>query len=1802
MTGLTTRSTPKETIMVSVCLRDAQNLDCSPGDLENPALAAELQLLRLNVLDRDSGKSMFGEVAVPVSTLQPLVATPEGLQVWVAPPSNVDPILHENDADGAFFAAADRARTEKQLPRFFLVVVQSSGLAPLPLPQTRRALQCAHGVGGRGDGLEDDGGKADGEGQQRSAGAGAADASAVQSRAAGSGRFGVGVMYYNEPMSVPASSAGDASIVPNVTSSSEEDEDEDEENKIDAAVSGETGFAGVQTLAVPRLGGVGVGVTGKTCGVSSSSQQCSSVDASIGRSQATVEVEGQAPPGHSELALMFFSDPPAAAEGDEKAGASSSEHRHASVAQLPLEALQITLGEADVAEDPVAASAGVRFSAAERGQYLPQMTQDTAYNMEPEERFNTTMRSNRSAVSGRGGPVSGRKFVKEPSMRAEDGVNANDVDVQQLEFDSHSPGEKLKWLATVTTPRDLAMSPTDPSGQVRWRASVEIRRRGSDASPQEMVDAHMGDFARDADARFKQRFDNIDEEESILGYGALPSQDRGSTGRGRSTTSSYWDRYGGQDSHYYGVELEDRRSAFIEQLAKDAVFRPSAREQQSAAYWGDNYPTYGEAVAELGDGEVRFGRGASQTADRRSNGMEKQIKFSTVIGGKLNHAEGLDGGSAKDGAPGEEQKRVLTRSRSPSLNRMRWSTISSVDDIPWRRGNATRPRKKSSMGMGLEAEKLFARPPSATSDSAAPAESSMDHVDVLLASERSFRKPSLRPSSRSSGASSSATSKLRYFLPEEQMLARERGFQQLLEASVQDLIAQGVSPESAERIAGKLRKEYEDFGRRATSALVRQEEYLMKQLNDKDTLLADCLQGAEAVLAEQLEKATLHVDDGDGGALMDDDQQRDVERELPAEASAHRKSEFEAAAIQQLKKYLGTGTASGAVNIAPEAGATSTRGPNLVHDTLIQLLLRGLVHAGNVVPKRARGDAFRKAIIRMVMTTRRFLALRVAYSAWASALPQSSARERLASEAFADVSLKTVPVSPSQKMHQVAFVAGQGEVEEMVPDEAARLTRGVFRASDGRRTSVEEGGESDRPPSEVVSSTSGRRVKKHKRSRAMRPSEGRRGTTLPDADAGTQEYRPPSEAENESRSEQAAAGSASAERDEFAKRLDAVRSGRVQGRSRVDVHLPQDERNETAASQRDEQQRPDSASSKKSREDLERATSAVIGYYAAGALAAAATVTDSGAQQNSASRGASPGRRTKPKAQAASEKKAAKKLKAAAKKAAGGSPKAKAKARGTGESQTSTASASEAASKAQSAAVSKAQSTAVSKAQSTSVSKATAKGAALFKAAVRNVTASIGKAKAKASVKSADMAIVKANRKASPRAKPKAKGVVAARYTSPPQSQAEDETSYGDALTAAGSSAAGTVPARQADTKNDVARSDLTFTVAELAAMRNALQTLIELREIVDAEASAEDVRKSKSQSLDVGPLLSRISGSTAATSLSTTELEIIKAAFIEIEQLRELAIEQAHSGPIWRVDWGHPEYGNLIASCGEDRAVSVWSERMTTGGSSSSGASWKKRAQLLDATKAVVDVKFAPRYHGLKLAAGCLDGQVRVYEAPDILNMGEWLLEDYMLARGEGVQALSWSPDTNAEYIACVATDGNLYIHTKAMRKWQQLHCERHHPEPGSAKDVAFSPNLCRSYDLLVTCGREAKLWRFDTLSAVTTAGMAIAAPATKLTVVRVLTAAASTMEPGPGAGSEILEEMIWRASWNNTGSMITLAPESGRISVWTINQRGEWTNAYHIAHTDDAVSIKQAGLQEAATGVSSGLLGTAFGGAAAA
>ena len=74
-----------------------------------------------------------------------------------------------------------------------------------------------------------------------------------------------------------------------------------------------------------------------------------------------------------------------------------------------------------------------------------------------------------------------------------------------------------------------------------------------------------------------------------------------------------------------------------------------------------------------------------------------------------------------------------------------------------------------------------------------------------------------------------------------------------------------------------------------------------------------------------------------------------------------------------------------------------------------------------------------------------------------------------------------------------------------------------------------------------------------------------------------------------------------------------------------------------------------------------------------------------------------------------------------------------------------------------------------------------------------------------------------------------------------------------------------------------------------------------------------------------------------------------------------------------------------LIASCSDDATCEIWEEFETSAGSQ---PKWHKRATLSDAKKPIKDCAFAPSHLGLKIALGCMDGRVYIYEALDVMNL----------------------------------------------------------------------------------------------------------------------------------------------------------------------------------------------------------------------
>ncbi|XP_076992175.1 nucleoporin SEH1 isoform X6 [Tamandua tetradactyla] len=119
----------------------------------------------------------------------------------------------------------------------------------------------------------------------------------------------------------------------------------------------------------------------------------------------------------------------------------------------------------------------------------------------------------------------------------------------------------------------------------------------------------------------------------------------------------------------------------------------------------------------------------------------------------------------------------------------------------------------------------------------------------------------------------------------------------------------------------------------------------------------------------------------------------------------------------------------------------------------------------------------------------------------------------------------------------------------------------------------------------------------------------------------------------------------------------------------------------------------------------------------------------------------------------------------------------------------------------------------------------------------------------------------------------------------------------------------------------------------------------------------------------------------------------------------------KTHSGSVWRVTWAHPEFGQVLASCSFDRTAAVWEEIVGESNDKLRGQShWVKRTTLVDSRTSVTDVKFAPKHMGLMLATCSADGIVRIYEAPDVMNLSQWSLQHEISCK-LSCSCISWNP-----------------------------------------------------------------------------------------------------------------------------------------------------------------------------------------------
>ena len=104
------------------------------------------------------------------------------------------------------------------------------------------------------------------------------------------------------------------------------------------------------------------------------------------------------------------------------------------------------------------------------------------------------------------------------------------------------------------------------------------------------------------------------------------------------------------------------------------------------------------------------------------------------------------------------------------------------------------------------------------------------------------------------------------------------------------------------------------------------------------------------------------------------------------------------------------------------------------------------------------------------------------------------------------------------------------------------------------------------------------------------------------------------------------------------------------------------------------------------------------------------------------------------------------------------------------------------------------------------------------------------------------------------------------------------------------------------------------------------------------------------------------------------------------------------HDGPVWQVNWAHPDFDNVLASCSHDRKAIVWREV---------NGKWQKTYEYNQHDASVNSICWAPKEYGMVFACGSTDCAISISEwCGDV-----WKPIKIAKAHEEGCNAVSWAP-----------------------------------------------------------------------------------------------------------------------------------------------------------------------------------------------
>ncbi|XP_043277376.1 nucleoporin SEH1-A [Venturia canescens] len=270
-----------------------------------------------------------------------------------------------------------------------------------------------------------------------------------------------------------------------------------------------------------------------------------------------------------------------------------------------------------------------------------------------------------------------------------------------------------------------------------------------------------------------------------------------------------------------------------------------------------------------------------------------------------------------------------------------------------------------------------------------------------------------------------------------------------------------------------------------------------------------------------------------------------------------------------------------------------------------------------------------------------------------------------------------------------------------------------------------------------------------------------------------------------------------------------------------------------------------------------------------------------------------------------------------------------------------------------------------------------------------------------------------------------------------------------------------------------------------------------------------------------------------------------------EHENWHLTATWKAHSGSVWKVTWAHPEFGQVLATCSFDRTAAVWEEIVGEGsGPGERGMRhWVRRTNLVDSRTSVTDVKFGPKTLGLLLATCSADGVIRIYEAPDVMNLSQWTLQHDISCK-LACSCITWNPSLSRLHSPMIAVGSDdssssgggkvfIYEYSENSRRWAKTETLSNVVDP--VHDIAFASNLGRRFHTLAIATKDVRIMTLKPIQDTAQNGL-------------------SRFEITTAAQFDDHYCTVWRVCWNTMGTILASSGDDGCVRLWKGNYINNW------------------------------------------